>query len=124
MTVEVLVLVAHGSRRPAANDEVAALAERLARLAAGRFDRVRHAFLEAAAPSVAEAVDACVTAGADRVTLLPYFLAAGRHVTADLPALVAAARSRHPGVELRLLPHLGGTDVLPALLLEVALGEA
>ena len=118
--MEALILVGHGSRRPDANDEVVRLAKRLAGAAAGRFGVVRPAFLEFVSPTVGEAVAECAWAGADSVRLLPYFLAAGRHVTADLPARLAAAQAAHPDVDLRLLPHLGAADGLVDLLLAAA----
>ena len=118
--MEALILVGHGSRRPDANDEIVRLAERLAAEGGGRFALVRPAFLEFVSPTVGEAVAECAAAGAGSVRLLPYFLAAGRHVTADLPALVAQARQAHPQVDLRLLPHLGAADGLAPLLMAVA----
>lgn len=120
MTVEALILVGHGSRRPDANDEIVRLAERLAAAGAGRFGRVRPAFLEFVSPTVGEAVAECAGAGAGSIRLLPCFLAAGRHVTADLPDLVAEARAAYPAVDLRLLPHLGAADGLVDLLLAAA----
>lgn len=115
-----LLLVAHGSRRAAANAEVARLAGRLAAAAPDAWPLVRHAFLELAEPDIPAGLDACVAAGAGAVVVVPYFLAAGRHVREDIPALVAAARRRHPAVDIRLRPHLGADAALAAAVLERA----
>ena len=49
--------------------------------------------------------------------VVPYFLAAGRHVTHDLPAVITETMQKHPQVEVRLLPHLGAFTDLSQLLL-------
>lgn len=50
--MKILMLVAHGSRNQAANDEVSRLAARVASLAQGDFDAVVPAFLELAEPDI------------------------------------------------------------------------
>lgn len=117
-----LLLVAHGSRRAASNDEVRDLTRALAAQAGGRFDNVACAFLELADPSIPEGLEACIRQGARRVVVLPYFLAAGRHVVEDIPALVEPVRKRHPQVEIRIAPHLGAAEGLAGLLLSLAPG--
>ena len=124
MSARALLLVAHGSRRAPANREVAALARRLRAAAAGRWDRVAHAFLELAEPDVPTALADCVAAGAGEVVLVPYFLAAGRHVREDIPRLVKQARARHPGVRIEARAHTGAGDGLVAVLLRQAAGAS
>ena len=96
-----LLLIAHGSRREASNQEVRDLAARVARVAAGHFDMVIPAFLEIAEPDIPGGVDRCVAAGATHVNVVPYFLSAGRHVAADIPEQLEQARHRHPGIVLQ-----------------------
>ena len=117
-----LLLVAHGSRLAEANAEVAVLARRLAAAAGDAWPLVRHAFLEIAEPDIPAGLDACAAAGARAIAVVPYFLADGRHVREDIPALVAAARTRHPGVDIQLRPHLGADGMLAAAVLERAGG--
>jgi sirohydrochlorin ferrochelatase len=111
-----LVFVAHGSRVESSNDEVRELAARLAPHLGADFERVIPAFLELASPSIPEGIDAAVTDGASAVEVFPYFLAAGRHVEIDVPALVEEARARHPAVRLELRPYLGALPGLEGLL--------
>lgn len=118
-----LLLLAHGSRREASNDEVRALTAAVAAELAPRYDRVGCAFLELAAPDIGGAIDAEAVAGADEVVLLPYFLAAGRHVDEHIPAIVDAARERHPALRLRLLPHVGALEEMPGLIARATMGE-
>ncbi len=117
-----LVLVAHGSRLPEANAEVAALTDRLREVAGDRYEIVTHAFLEIAEPNIPAAIDACVAQGAAQLQVLPYFLAAGRHVRDDVPGLLDQARERHPNVLINLSTHLGAEGSLPELLLQLAEG--
>ncbi|MGI9310157.1 MAG: sirohydrochlorin chelatase [bacterium] len=115
--MKALLLIAHGSRRSPSNDEVGALAARLRDgTAEMNFDLVEHAFLEMAAPDIAQGGDKLIAAGADEIILLPYFLAAGAHVAADIPAEAARIQSRHPTVRITIAPHLGAADEMLSLL--------
>jgi len=117
-----LVLVAHGSRRDASNAEVRAMAGRLGSLAGERL-AVSAGFLELAEPSIPEAIEAAIAAGAREVRVLPWFLSAGRHVSEDIPAQVAAVQARHPDIPIHLLGHAGALPGMAELLLTAALPE-
>ena len=115
MSLPHIILAAHGSRRTESNQEVRRLAEQLgAGLGGGQ---VRAAFLEFEKPTIADALHACGREGAESVMVVPYFLAAGRHVTHDLPAVITETMQKHPQVKVRLLPHLGAFTDLSQLLL-------
>lgn len=120
MIHRILILAAHGSRAEQANQEVVSLAARLALRLESAFQGVRPAFLEIAAPSIPQALDAAVSDGATDIVVLPYFLAGGRHVTSDIPRLVAAKRREHAGVQIRLAPYLGTAPELEAVLAGLA----
>jgi sirohydrochlorin ferrochelatase len=100
-----VVLVDHGSREAAANRQLAAVAGALAKRLPGR--RVATAHLSMARPSLPEAIDACVEAGAREIVVMPYFLGPGRHVLRDVPRLARAASARHAGVRIRIAAPLG-----------------
>lgn len=100
-----VILVDHGSREAAANRQLSAIAAALARRL--RAPRVAAAHLSLARPSLPEAIDACVAAGAREIVVMPYFLAPGRHASRDVPTLARAARARHPGVRIRVAAALG-----------------
>lgn len=118
-----ILLVDHGSRRAEANEQLTALAERVARRAPERVVRVAH--LELAAPGIGEGVDACVAAGAGEIVVLPYFLGPGSHTQRDIPRLVEEAAARHPGVRVRIGEPLGIDERIVDLILDrVAAAEA
>lgn len=114
-----LLLIAHGSRRDASNDEVRALTVALARAAGDAFDAVDCAFLELAEPSIPDGIEHMIRQGADQVVVLPYFLAAGRHVSEDIPAALAEKRAEHPEVDIVQAPYFGTAENIPNLLLSL-----
>ena len=59
------------------------------------------AFNEFCAPSVADAIDGCVAEGATRITLITtMFTPGGHHSEIEIPEDVAAARKRHPAIDI------------------------
>jgi len=117
--VKALLLVAHGSRRIESNEEVAALAARVAARAEGRFDIVKYAFLELAVPSIPDGIEQCLQKGARSVSVLPYFLARGTHVVEDIPEQVAIKQKQHPDTDIHITPYLGTVSELPDVLLKL-----
>lgn len=108
-----VVVAAHGSRAVAANETHEALVDALA----SSIDvPVRPGFLELATPSIPDAIDAAVEAGATTVLVLPYFLHPGRHLVEDLPRIVSEAAVRHPDREIRLLASFGADPALTEVL--------
>ena len=116
-----LLIVAHGSRRAESNDEVRALTEQLRPQAESEFDYVTCAFLELADPLIPAGLEQCLQAGAKEVVLLPYFLSAGRHVTQDIPNIVAEFTASQPSLEVQIAPHLGTAPNLPTALFQLAI---
>jgi sirohydrochlorin ferrochelatase len=105
-----VLLIAHGSRRPDANADLAHLVGQLRDR--GRFPIVEASFLELAEPSVAQAAARCVGQGAERILLVPYFLSAGVHVQRDLTGLRDEVSQRYPSVDVRLAEPLGRHPLL------------
>src|SRR4051794_6355242 len=104
-----LLLIAHGSRQPEANDDLHWLA---AQLRERGHAVVVASFLELAEPTIDDGGRQCVAAGADRVVLVPYFLSAGVHVRRDLSAARDRLAAEFPGVEFALAEPLGRHPLL------------
>lgn len=111
-----ILLIAHGSRHEAANDELRDLAARIE--AQGKYPIVEASFLELAEPDITTGAIRCVNKGATRVLMVPYFLSAGVHLLRDLTAARDALAGLHPKVEFRLGPPLGPHPLLDALVAE------
>ena len=117
-TCDGLIVFAHGSRLPEANEAV----ESVAREAAPRagFKLWRAAFLELAQPDLTTATRQLAEAGARRVFVTPYFLVMGVHLQQDLPRLLEAAGQAVSGVELISTEPLGGHPALADIVVERA----
>lgn len=112
-----LLIVAHGSRREDSNEEVRALTDAVAARDDGLYDRVACAFLELAEPSIPDGIRALMEEGVSDITVVPYFLSAGRHVVEDIPAEVARAGPLPPEVRVRIAPYIGRSETMADLLL-------
>ena len=122
VAVRAIVLVDHGSREPAANALLDDVARGLGERVPGATIFTSH--MELAAPELGRAIDRAVEEGASEVTVVPYFLAPGRHGKTDIPRLVDAARQQHPEVTIRLTEPLGAHPaVLDALADRIAASE-
>jgi len=119
-----LIVVSHGSRREASNEEVKRLAQLLSTHQENSFDDVSAAFLELAEPSIPDGIAAAIDRGADEVTVLPYFLSAGRHVTLDIPAEVDKARRQRVDAVIRIAPYIGSAPEMSEIVLRMANNNA
>ncbi|MTI64828.1 CbiX/SirB N-terminal domain-containing protein [Methylophaga sp.] len=118
--MKALLIIAHGSRRQASNQEVSALAEQLRQHPHNDYDLIESAFLELAEPAIPDGVAECVSQGANEVIVFPYFLNSGRHVTEDIPEILDQVRPQYPEVCIVLSQHLGASPVMPDLVLQTA----
>ena len=116
-----LLLIAHGSRQATANDDLHHVAQCLR--SRGPYAVVAPAFLELAEPTIDQAAQSCVAAGAERVILLPYFLSAGVHVQRDLQAYRDRLARSYPQTTVILAEPLGRHPLLVDIVLQRA-GEA
>lgn len=114
-----LLVVAHGSRREASNDEVRKLVELISIRSGIRFKMVKPAFLELASPSIPEGIELCIKEGASEVVVFPYFLSAGRHVSEDVPNEVDLKRKEYPHIPIKIANYLGSNEGIADLVLEL-----
>ena len=114
-----IVLFAHGSRDARWREPVEAVASRISQTDPAVL--VRCAYLEAATPDLATALDELAAAGALEVDVLPIFLGVGKHLREDLPRLIGELQQTHPGLQLRLRSAVGETPELIDTLARIAL---
>lgn len=112
--VSSLLVMVHGSPRPESNNDMYAVVEQVRRT--GRFAAVEVGFMEVNEPTIPQALDRLVAAGADQIVALPYFLHTGNHVTDDLPGLLEAAQRRHPAVQIVMSDYLGHDPLIADVL--------
>lgn len=114
--VTAILLIAHGSRKVEANQELHDLAGRLR--AEGIYPIVEPSFLELAEPDILTGGSTCVSQGATRILMVPYFLSAGVHLQDDLKTARDELRDHFPGVEFRLAAALGPHPLLDRIVAE------
>ena len=114
-----LLIIAHGSRLQASNDEVIELKNSLESLLEMNFSQLKVAFLELCEPSIGAAISELVSAGIDEIIVMPYFLNKGRHVTEDVPGELQAMRQKYPELTITTLPYFGRSELIPRLLKEI-----
>lgn len=115
-----LLIVAHGSRREASNEEIRFLANHL-RTITNPFDNIDCAFLEIAEPSIPDGLRHQIALGAKKIVVLPYFLSAGRHVAIDIPEQVDQVAKEASHVEMTIAPYLGSSKKIGELMMQQAI---
>mgnify|MGYP001215139188 FL=1 len=102
---QAVLIIAHGSRRQEANDELLWVAKQLRLNDPLRF--VQNCYLELAHPTIPEGAEHCVASGADHISLLPYFLSPGRHVHNDLQLHYETLSQQYRHIQWTLCAPLG-----------------
>lgn len=100
-----VLLIGHGTRRPAGVAEFHALVEQLRQALPQR--TLLAGFLELTDPSLAEALETLRQQGFHRITALPAFLMAAGHIKNDIPVMLNTFQAEHPGLEITLGADLG-----------------
>lgn len=74
------------------------------------------AFQDFMMPTLEAAAAQCAARAAQRIILVPLFMAQGGHLKHDLPLQVGKIRAQHPHIELRVMPAIGDApEILRAI---------
>jgi sirohydrochlorin cobaltochelatase len=112
MTTTIL-LVGHGSRNQAGNDEIQDFRQQWQALHPDW--RIELCYIELAEVLLDEGLRRAAQ-GAGKVIVVPLILSAAGHVKAEIPEHIAKARERFPEVEFIYAPHIGANeDILKIL---------
>ena len=117
-----LVLFAHGSRDPKWAEPFKAI-QALIRAQAPDTP-VELAFLELMQPDIQECLGVLAKQGVKRVSVVPIFLAAGRHLREDLPALIAPIQNQFPDLVINVSTPIGDIPEFQAAIAKLALAQA
>lgn len=107
-----IILLGHGSRRAEANQELSVVAEKVSLLLG---QPVTAAYMSHGRPSLPEAVEVKIKAGALRLVIMPLFLFRGVHVTVDIHEELREIRDQNPRVEIVFTRELGADDGIASL---------
>ena len=103
--MDAILLVDHGSRVAAANEQLSQVAELLRRGLSGSVVEIAH--MELSAPTIDDGIRGCLSKGATRLIVVPYMLSPGRHATEDIPRLVRAALVGQSDLDVVFTESLG-----------------
>ena len=84
--MEALVLVGHGSRLPHSKNVVVEVAEKIK--ARNIYDIVEVGMMEFNEPTIPQAIQKVIDAGATKIIVTPVFLAPGNHTERDIPKIL------------------------------------
>jgi sirohydrochlorin cobaltochelatase len=113
-----LLLAGHGTTDRAGADQFRQFAERVGKRLAPDGVPVCGGFIELSRPTLAEAVEELLAAGAQRIAAVPLMLVAAGHTKGDVPGALAREKARHPGLSITYGRPLGPHPGVLALLRE------
>lgn len=106
--MKALVVIAHGSRNPLANEELQQMIQHLSLQPENRhFDCFKAGYLELASPSINDCLDELIAKNVTEFVIFPYFLNSGAHVLKDIPKAVTHYQTTYPDHQFTLLTHFG-----------------
>lgn len=120
MKIPSLLVMVHGSPRPASNASMFQIVEQIRKREV--FSRVEVGFMECNEPDIPTALETLAQSGAPQIIAVPYFLHAGTHVADDLPTLLEDAQQKYPEIEFLMGDYLGHDDRI-ADVLRARVGE-
>lgn len=110
----IVILLAHGSSDP----KWCQTFEKLAAPTVAAVPDSIVAYMELAEPSMESIVAKAVKQGCYQFTVMPLFLAVGRHLRKDVPEMISAMETVH-GVKINLAPPVGENPQLGLAIMEV-----
>ena len=111
-----IILLAHGSSDKRWCETFEQLAEPTLRA----IDNARIAYMELAEPSMDTVIAKGVAEGARSFIIVPLFLAAGRHLRKDVPAMIEELEQAH-GANIHLAPPIGENPLLGQAIRDVVM---
>ena len=111
-----IILLAHGSSDKRWRETF----EKLAAPTLASVDNARVAYMELAEPSIDTIIMDGVAEGITEFTIVPLFLAAGRHLRKDVPAMIEELEKAH-SVSIQLAPPIGENPLLGQAIRDVVM---
>jgi len=97
-----VILLAHGSR----DEAWSATFEHFTQSARAKYTNTKLAYMELSQPSLEQVVSNAVTDGYKNISILPLFLAKGKHLRHDIPKQLKKLHTQY-NIEIELLAPLG-----------------
>ncbi|MDH5527385.1 MAG: sirohydrochlorin chelatase [Nitrospirota bacterium] len=116
MSKTVILLIGHGSRNPAGNEEFLIFTDKLRARLPG--ETIVPCFIELADVLIPEGIEKAVALGATRIIAVPVILLAAGHVKMEVPEILEHAREKHPGVEILYTRNIGVCEQTTKMLVQ------
>ena len=113
---EAIILLGHGSRIPGAGEDMEQVARRM-REKLGQ-EIIEICYMSKLGPHFPEVFERCVSRGATKIIVVPYFLHSGLHLNEDIPDLLREKAREYPHVKLILGKNLGFDECLVDLVIK------
>lgn len=117
-----IILFAHGARDPEWASPMRRVQAAIQARAPG--ETVALAFLEFMAPDLPDCVAGLIAGGAEKIVILPMFIAQGGHLKREVPEMLEQLRSTWPQVEFSLGRAIGEEETVVQAMAETALRKA
>jgi sirohydrochlorin ferrochelatase len=114
--MEATVFISHGSRSEQGNKVFVSFIEKV--ISTGKSTNASYGFLENARPTIFEAVEACILAGASSVTVVPVLLLPGIHANVDIPAELERVRQKYPEIQIIYGEPLGVNETILEIVMD------
>lgn len=117
-----ILLFAHGARDPEWASPMRRVQAAIQARAPG--ETVELAFLEFMSPNLVECATLLIAQGAEKIVILPMFIAQGGHLKREVPEILEQLRSTWPQVEFSLGRAIGEEEAVVQVMAETALRKA
>lgn len=111
-----LIIIAHGSKKESSNDEVKKIVENVRKYKTS-YTNIEVSFLEFESPSLEDSVKKCIELKSHQISIYPYFLNSGKHVTFDIPNTVEKLKTKYQKTSFLILPHFGKSESVTEIIL-------
>lgn len=118
---QAVILMGHGSRVPGADSGMEQVVRSIRERLQGVM--VETCSMSMLGPRFGEVFESCISRGAEKVIVIPYFLHFGAHMQEDIPAILLEKAKQFPGVNLIMGKHLGFDEKLTDLVIK-RIGES
>ena len=117
--MEKIILVGHGSPKKDANnmDVVGRMLHEKMHPGCSN-ECVLSAYLQFQSPTLEDALEEAMQGKPEKITIHPYFLSAGMHVTKDIPEIIEEYKAKAPLTEFMYTEPLGVSQRLVELVME------
>ncbi len=114
--MEAILLLGHGSRLTKANNTLKHIADMVQNM--GDLSLVEIAFMQFGKPDFFQGISTCISKGAKKIIIHPYFLYKGRHFKEDIGEMIEDVSKQYPEIEFSLTEPLGIHENIAKVILE------